>query len=226
MGELVLRRRKVLSLDGADVFEVKLDGEFLMSSLVNDAEIALATIPLRQLGERSCDVLVGGLGLGYTAKAALDHPHTRDVTVVEYMDAVIDWHRRGLVPLGEELVASERCRIVHGDFFQMMGAAQAHGVPSEQYAKYDAILVDIDHSPACLLHPSHARFYEAEGLEEMAARLAPGGVFALWSADAPETGFMDALRCVFAKAVAHDVRFYNALLNEEDSNTIYVCHRD
>ena len=72
LGELILRRREVLSLDRAEVFEVKLDGEFLMSSIVNDAEIALAEFALPLVACDRCDVLVGGLGLGYTAKAALD----------------------------------------------------------------------------------------------------------------------------------------------------------
>lgn len=224
MGELSLRRRRVRSMDGGEVYEVKLGGEFLMSSLVNEAELALATIPLSMLGAREVDVLVGGLGLGYTANAALDHPQTRSVTVVEYMDAVIDWHQQGLVPLGPSLCGDKRCRLLQGDFFELM-VKPAGPSPDGLDASYDAILVDIDHSPACVLHPSHADFYQVDGLQRAAERLPPGGVFALWSADVPEPGFLEALSEAFATATAHEVRFFNPLLNEEDRNTIYVGHR-
>jgi len=88
LGELILRRRCVRSLGGVDVFEVKLAGAFLMSSMVNDAEIALADIALSQVTGHWRDLLVGGLGLGHTAKAALDADHVRSVTVIELLEPV------------------------------------------------------------------------------------------------------------------------------------------
>ncbi len=100
LGELVLRRRSVASLGGADIYEVKLAGEFLMSSLVNDAEIALADVALGLVDDSDRDVLVGGLGLGYTAQAALAADRIRTVTVIELLPSVVQWHEQGIVPLG------------------------------------------------------------------------------------------------------------------------------
>ncbi|HMQ15305.1 MAG TPA: spermidine synthase [Phycisphaerae bacterium] len=207
LGELILRRRQVASLDGVEVFEVKLDGQFLMSSLVNAAEIALATIALESADRAQCeraerDVLVGGLGLGYTAQAALDAPDVRSVTVIEYLARVVGWHQRGLVPLASRLVNNPRCRLIQGDFFEVFDSA-ALGFSSEDEAdtaagalcypeRFHAILVDIDHSPQCLLQPSHAAFYTAGGIKRVANRLHAGGVFALWSAERPEGTFLSA----------------------------------
>ncbi len=221
IGELVLRRRKVLSLDGVDVFEVRLNGQFLMSSLVNDAEIALARTTLSALDLDACDVLVGGLGLGYTVAAALDFENVRSVTVVEYIDRVIDWHRRELVPLADRLTGDPRCRFIRADFF----AAISEENSPLGHEKYHAILVDIDHSPQALLQPSHAEFYSPEGLTRLGTRLQPEGVFALWSADPPEPPFADVLRGVFAHVEVCECRFHNPLLDEDDVNYIMIARR-
>src|SRR5271170_4739034 len=93
LGELILRRRRLIALDGLDVFEVKLGGAFLMSSLFHKVEIALADLGLAAVAAPEQDVVVGGLGLGYTAVAALDHPAVYSLLIVEALDAVIDWHR-------------------------------------------------------------------------------------------------------------------------------------
>jgi spermidine synthase len=100
MGELVLQRRRVLALDGAEAVEVKLNGEYLMSSLFHVAEDELARQGLGVLGGDGWEVVVGGLGLGYTAAAALAFPQVARLVVVEALEPVIDWHRRGLVPNG------------------------------------------------------------------------------------------------------------------------------
>ena len=150
IGELSLRRRRELRL-GVDVLEIKLGEEHLMSSLFTASEIALARLglaPLRDDG--ALDVVVGGLGLGYTAQAVLEHSAVRSLVVVEMLEAVIDWHREGLLPLGPELTADPRCRFVAGDFFAMTGSAS--GFDAEQPGRrFDAILVYIDHSPEALL---------------------------------------------------------------------------
>ena len=102
IGALSLRRRRELKL-GVDVFEIKLGDEFLMSSLFTASEIALARLGLAGLSEPGLDVVVGGLGLGYTAKAVLEHQKVASLLVIEALEAVIDWHTQGLVPLGPEL---------------------------------------------------------------------------------------------------------------------------
>lgn len=226
LGELVLRRRRVLALGGETVWEVKLAGDLLMSSLVNDSERALAGLALAALGGRPADVLIGGLGLGHTVAAALAAPGVRSLTVVELLPAVIEWHRCGLVPLGKELSRDPRCRFVAGDFFALLSSPaglEAPPVPGAALARWDAVLIDIDHTPDSLLHPSHARFYEPAGLRRAAERLRPGGVLALWSADPPAPGFTARLEAAFASARAHPITFFNPLTTEDEVNTVYVA---
>ena len=221
LGDLTLRRRRVLSLGGIDVFEVKLGEAFLMSSLFHEVEVALANLGLAALDAGARDVVVGGLGLGYTAVAALEDAEVRSLVVVDALDAVIDWHRRGLVPLGQKLTADPRCRFLHGDFFAM--ANSEAGFDSGK--KFHAVLLDIDHSPRNLLHPRNAAFYEPAGLRALAAHLHERGVFALWSDDPPDDEFLRSLSEVFATAEAHVVKFANPLLDCESASTVYVARR-
>jgi spermidine synthase len=202
-GELVLRRRRSPAAPEGTLLEVLLDGEYLMSSVVHESERALARLGLDWAHALAGPVLVGGLGLGYTAAEALEltSGSTDPVVVVEALDTVIAWHRERIVPLGERISTDPRCRLVEDDFFERI--ARDEGGP------WRAILVDIDHSPTSLLHPAHAPFYRREGLADAAARLLPGGVFALWSADPiPDELSRDA-RAVFDAAETVPVDFEN-----------------
>ena len=159
--------------------------------------------------------MLGGLGLGYTAAAALDFPGVRSVLVIEALAEVIHWHRHGLVPLGAKLTADPRCRLISGDFFALaLSAGQGfdHDAPGR---RFHAILLDVDHSPRDLLHARHAAFYAPAGLESLAQYLHPGGAFALWSNDPPDAEFLRTLASTFATAQAHVVKFHNPLLNRE-----------
>jgi spermidine synthase len=224
-GDLVLRRRPAPGDPGQSVYEIKLNDEFLMSSLVHGSEALLAQAGLEGLPASGLDVVVGGLGLGHTVAAALDHPGVRDVLVVELLAPVIDWHRRGLVPLGDRLRGDSRCRFVEGDFFAMAGPGGDGFDPEEPARTFDALLVDIDHSPRSLLHPSHAALYRPEGLSRLAERLRPSGAFALWSCDLPDAEFMENLRGVFASTEAREYQFENPSTGEDETNTIYVARR-
>lgn len=221
IGELVLRKRRLLSLEGAEVFEIKLGDSFLMSSLFTEVEVALARLALAELHADQLDVAVGGLGLGYTAHAALEHTAVKSVVVIEALPAVIDWHRRGLVPLGAQLTADPRCRFVQGDFFELATSASLD--PENPGRRFHAILLDIDHSPRSLLDQRHRTFYGAEGLRRAAGHLRPGGVFAMWSDDPPEEEFLEALDDAFADSRAHIVSFHNPLLECDSASTVYVA---
>jgi spermidine synthase len=220
MGAISLRRRRDPAL-GVEVYEVKLDDEFLMSSLFTVAEIELARLALTQLPGTGLDVVVGGLGLGYTARAVLADPRVRTLTVVEALSEVIEWHRGGLLPFAADLTEDPRCRLVHGDFFAMLEGTTGFGVEAPD-RRFHAIVVDIDHSPRHVLHPSHAAFYRPEGLRRLADMLHPDGVFALWSNDPPEPEFTATLAEVFADPEAHVVAFHNPLQGRQSSNTVYV----
>jgi spermidine synthase len=220
MGDISLRRRVEPSL-GIDIYEVKLGEEFLMSSLFTVAEVALADLGLAALAGDGWDVVVGGLGLGYTARAVLADPRVRTLTVVEALAEVIDWQQRGLLPLAAELIGDPRCRLLHGDFFALAAADQGwgDGVPDLLHA----ILVDIDHTPRHVLHPSHAAFYSPDGLRRVARRLHSGGVFALWSDDPPDPDFVAALEEVFVTSTSHVVSFANPITGGHSANTVYVA---
>ena len=226
LGELMLRRRRLQMLDGLEVFEVKLGDSFLMSSLFHDVEVALANLGLAPLaGVDKLDVVVGGLGLGYTAVAALKHPSVQSLLVVEALDAVIDWHNQGLVPLGATLTGDARCRFIQGDFFALAAAPQPGFDPAQPGRRFHAVLLDIDHSPRKLLHPRNAAFYQPAGLRRLAAHLDPGGVFALWSDDPPDAEFLQHLNQVFVNSQAHIVKFHNPLLDCDSASTVYVARK-
>jgi spermidine synthase len=220
IGAVSLRRRREPVTD-TDVFEIKLDEEFLMSSLFTESEVALSRLGLAMLPGSGLDVVVGGLGLGYTALAVLEHASVQSLSVVEMLDAVIDWHRQGLLPLGPQLCADARCRFLHGDFFGLAASAQGFD-PAQPGRLFHAILVDIDHSPAELLDPRSSGFYRPEGLRRVAAHLHPGGVFGLWSNDAPDPAFTARLASIFDEARAEPVTFHNPLQNRPFTQTVYL----
>jgi spermidine synthase len=224
MGVLTLRRRRKPGTD-VDIYEIKLGDEFLMSSAFTAAEIALADIGLATLSGGNLDVVVGGLGLGYTARAVLTQVNVGSLVVIDALPEVIEWHRAGLIPIGRELSADARCRLVHGDFFKMATSAGGNLDPEAPGRRFDAVLVDIDHAPDNLLHPSHAVLYTTAGLRRLAEHLKPGGVFALWSNDPPDDAFTAVMESVFGAVTAHVVAFDNLNADEEVSNTVYVGTR-
>ncbi|WP_309710966.1 spermidine synthase [Pseudolysinimonas sp.] len=217
MGDLFLRRRVEPTL-GVDVYEVKLGDEYLMSSLFTEAEEQLAHLGLAAASGENLSVLVGGLGLGYTAIAALEHPSVGSLVVVDALPAVIDWHERGLLPVSAQLTGDPRTTLVLDDFFDLMRRDRADDAP-----RYDAILLDVDHSPRHSLAPGHADLYTPDGLRHLARHLRDDGVFALWSDDPPDADFMADLDAVFSSTAAHVVAFANPLTGGTSTNTVYVA---
>ena len=217
LGPLCLRRRETLADPRQWVTEVTLNHEFLMSSLHTDSERALATIPLGQHSGSQLRVLVGGLGLGYTAHAALSCDHVSVVEVIEFLPNVISWLQDGLTPLSEELNSDERLHVSEGDVFERLLAP-----PTDQ--RFDAILIDIDHSPEDQLAKKHDQFYQVDGLERAAEHLTPQGLFALWSYD-EHTPLLDAMQQVFAATKAHPIEYYNQHVHESFTDWLYVGRR-
>ncbi len=216
IGELSLRRRVDPTLD-TEVFEVKLGDEYLMSSLFTVAEEELARLGLAAAEDHRLTVLVGGLGLGYTAVTALDDERVASMVVVEALAPVISWHERRLLPVSDRLVGDRRTGFVHGDFFALVAQGALPGQP------YDAVLLDIDHTPRHVLAPSHEPFYSVDGLERLRQQLTPEGVFALWSDDPPDEVFVGTARQVFGECEAHVVEFANPLTGGTSANTVYVA---
>jgi len=222
LGDLILRRRPEPLLQNTDVFEVKLGDEFLMSSLFTEGEKQLAYLGLADLAG-ALDVVVGGLGLGYTAAAALENKNVHSLLVIDKFQEVIDWHLSELVPMGAILSADKRCEMRAGDFFAL---ARTGFDVSNPTRKFDAVLLDIDHSPAHFLDEKNESFYAAEGLNALRHQLKDGGVFALWSNDPADEKFTGHLESVFGAASAHNVEFPNPYTNSIAVNSVYIAHSD
>lgn len=219
MGDICLRRRIVAMLNDLEVFEVTLAEDFLMSSMFHAVEDAVSDLGLAELDDTPCDVVVGGLGLGYTAVAALAHSKVRSLQVIDALEAVIGWHQRGMVPLGAKLTGDPRCRLVHADFFAK--AVSAEGFEPGQL--FHAVLLDIDHSPRNVLHSSHAAFYSTDSLRAMTRHMHPGGVFSMWSDEPPDDDFLSLLKSVFEAVRAEVVTFPNPLLDRDSASTVYIA---
>ncbi|MDZ4805276.1 MAG: spermidine synthase [Candidatus Eisenbacteria bacterium] len=219
LGELSLRRRQSPSIPDEPVYEVKIGNELLMSSTVNASERALARLALEGRPDQSCDVLVGGLGLGYTAATVLEYSSVRSLVVIELLTPVIDWHRRRLVPMAGQLMDDLRCSLVEGDFFKHV----APGSPGHRERLYDIILLDIDHSAESWLHARHREFYTDIGFRGLFDRLRPGGVFGFWSASEPADQLLDIVKGIFPTVQCHEISFTNPHLGVTDANWILIA---
>lgn len=223
LGEISLRRRRIPALGERDIYEVKLGDEFLMSSMFYDAEEALSSLGLAALEGQNLSVVVGGLGLGYTAVKALEDPRIDELLIVEALETVIGWHRDEKVPLGKVLNADARNRYVLGSFFELATQPERGFDPAQAGKQVDAILLDIDHSPSEYLNAANAGFYTRDNLALMAGQIRPGGVFAMWSQNLPDPDFEALLGSVFDTVESHVVAFYNPFQNGESTNSVYVC---
>jgi spermidine synthase len=221
LGELTLRRRIETLLGNKEVFEVKLGEEFLMSSLFTEGEKQLSRLGLAGL-EGELDVVVGGLGLGYTAVAALENKNVRSLLVIDLFQEVIDWHQNKLVPMGSVLSEDARCEMRQGDFFEL--ARTGFDVFDDE-RKFDAVLLDIDHSPEHFLDEKNQSFYGTEGLDALRKQIKEAGVFALWSNDPADRKFVEHLESIFGAATAQTIEFPNPYTNSVSVNSVYVAHK-
>ncbi len=221
IGLIYLSRYRRPSHPDGWVYEVNIDGDLLMSSVSPLSERQLATIAIAaHQGEGPLRILVGGLGLGYTAQAALECPRADTVRVVDSMDFVIQWMQQGLLPLSEQLNADERVELTLSDVY-----ADLLGPASETW---DLILVDVDHSPDMPLDPASLVFYTPQGQARVAEHLAPGGVLAVWSAHDSE-GFASVLSELYPRAWREQIEW--TVENEDDDdmilhNVLFLARKD
>ncbi len=214
IGRMMLRRRRSLALE-RDVFEMTMDGKLMMSDAVVTSELALAQRALARLPERNLRVLIGGLGFGFTVQAALADARVCEVTVIERLAPVIEWHRSGVLPWSEGFITDPRLNVAEGDFFEL--------IAGDADARYDAILIDIDDSPSLLWHRAHAVFYHSTGLEATQKHLRPGGVFGLWCATHPGDTFMATTEKTFAWSELAEIHFQNPCLRQSETNYILLA---
>jgi spermidine synthase len=183
-GEVVLRQRRVRN--GPAVLELRANGIFVMDTAETSTEVALAAEALAAIADPR-DVVIGGLGLGFTLEAVLADPRVEHVTVVEIEEALIGWLRDGTVPHGQALLADRRVKMVNADLAMAVVEARS---------SYDLLLLDVDNGPGYLVHDANGSLYEPEFLRRCRAILNPGGLVAIWSAaEAPELAA--TMRAVF-----------------------------
>lgn len=205
LGTIILRKR---DLPSGVVFELTLDHQFLMSSETADSERALAIRAIEMHGGTNLEVMVGGLGLGCTAMAALA-PNVSRVEVVELLAPVIEWAKRGMT-----CHLDARITVLQDDVY-----ARLRRPPSRTY---DVIVLDVDHSPERRLGNTSDDFYSASSLALVRAHLSEGGVFGVWSyAESP--AFEREMRAAFSEVRVDAVSFTNAVVGGEETNWLYFA---
>ena len=214
LGELCLRRRELLSNPGTIITEITLDHELLMSSYHTASERALAGEALARHEGRDLSVLVGGLGLGYTASEVLQSDRVRLVEVIEFLPQVVGFLRDGLIPLSPSLQGDPRFAVREGDVYATLAAPASR--------RFDLVLIDVDHSPAERLDEASQSFYTEAGLIRAKRHLAPGGILAVWSY-AESSPFVEALRASFRSVETVSVSFLNDLVDEESTDWLFVA---
>jgi len=224
LGDISLRKRTEPRLDNTLIYEVKLGDEFLMSSLFVEAEEQLSKLGLDKLSfnghSEHLSVVVGGLGLGYTALTALQYDNVADLRTIDVMQPVISWHQQGLLPVGDVLASNTKSKLIHGDFFEIATDSQQGILNDEQV---HAILLDIDHSPSHWLNEGNSRFYNVASLSSMRNKIVEGGLFGLWSNEMPDPEFTKLLLQVFRSVDEHVVRFPNPYSGGESVNSVYIA---
>lgn len=216
-GELVLRRGEFASEDSTfegsafedPPFEIIADGMFLMDTRNGESERLMVTAAANLVPRRS-RVLIGGLGVGFALRAALDDANAEEVVVVEREPAVVDWNRAG--PL----------RAVHGDALAdqrvRVATADLHTWLRDNPTRFDVLCLDVDNGPEWTVTESNNALYETAGLDLLASRLNPGGVLAVWSAGNSEC-FTSALRGRF-----DEVRILEVPVPRGEPDIVWLAH--
>ncbi|MFD5249307.1 spermidine synthase [Amycolatopsis sp. NPDC058340] len=181
-GELVLRR-------AGDDFEVIANGVFLMDTRNGESERLLVSVAA-DLVPGKARMLIGGLGVGYSLRAALDHPGVGEIVVVEREPAVIGWNREGpLKDVHDDALSDERATVVEADLVKWLSRTEE---------RFDALCLDIDNGPEWTVTDGNAKLYSDDGLDMLTERLRPGGVLAVWSAESVPS-FAKRLRARFGE---------------------------
>lgn len=164
---LVLRER-------AGVFEIRCNGWDLMSSRAHYSEQCMARMVCETLRADAPRVLIGGLGMGFTLRAALDVlPAAAEIVVAELLPEIIAWNRGVLAPLAGRPLDDPRVRVECADVGDLLHPDS-----------FDAILLDVDNGPDAVMLRRNASLYSVEGLRRLRCALRSGGCLAVWSADA------------------------------------------
>ncbi len=208
-GELVLRRR--IEERTADALELRVNGVFVMDTRQTSSEIELAAAAL-ELVEDPRDVVVAGLGLGFTTQRVLVDRRVERVMVVEVEPALVGWMRDGTVPHGPSVLADKRVHIVDADIVMAV---------REATSTYDLVLLDVDNGPGYLVHDSNSPIYEHDFIASTLRIINPGGALVVWSAN-PARELEAVMEQVFGNCTVHR---YDVLLQERPEEYLLYLSR-
>jgi spermidine synthase len=211
-GEIVLRGAGAAS--GATTYELVVNGVFLMSTDDGLSERRLAAESLSRLPASSrCAVLIGGLGLGLTLRAALDDPRVYHVHVVELVPEVVRWNQTILAPANNSAVADPRVTVEVGDVHDALG-----GPPRA----FDAVLLDVDNGPTAIARPDNAALYDQRSMLAMRRLLCRPGVLGVWS-DKPAPEFRAELAEIYDAVDEISVDSGSAAIRRVGPDIIYCA---
>ena len=195
---------EALSPDGTRLELVEHDGEYiikaddlpLMSTRMHFSEIELARLVCNRL-KPGAKVMIGGLGLGYTLRAALDHlPKDGTAVQVELVPEVVEWNKGPLAPFAEHPLDDKRSELVQGDVSKVLREARN---------EYDSIMLDVDNGPTALVNERNSWLYTDTGLQAIRSALKNGGRVAIWSAD-DEPRFVSRMKRNGFRAEKHQIQ--------------------
>jgi spermidine synthase len=201
-GELVLRRR------GAG-FEIISNGVFLMDTSDGRSERLLveAALDIAAAGRR---ILIGGLGVGLSLRAALDDPRTETVVVAEIEPAVVDWNRSYLAGVSDHALDDPRVEVLISDILDLL---------RDDASSYDAICLDVDNGPGWTVTDANAALYSDTGTSLLVSRLHVGGALSVWGA-APDPSYQAIL-----SRHLDDVRVLGVEVARGDPDVVWVGRR-
>ncbi|HEU4512590.1 MAG TPA: hypothetical protein VFR87_05750 [Nocardioidaceae bacterium] len=212
-GEIVLRERRDAESgpNAPTILELRVNGVFVMDTQETSSEKGLASTALKQV-ESPRNVVIGGLGLGFTMHEVLADKRVEKLVVVEIEDALVQWMRDGTVPHGPSYLADERVTVMTAD----IRTAMAEATP----AAYDLILLDVDNGPGFLVYEENEEIYQGEFLAQLKNALRPGGVAVVWSA-AESPRLQAEMQDVFGNAAA--IPFEVTLQSRDEQYWIYLA---
>lgn len=215
-GEIVLRRRvdPQAPAEAPAVLELRVNGVFVMDTVETTSEVALAEAAL-EASARPARVLVGGLGLGFTARGVLDDQRVERLVVVEIEEALVQWFRDGTVPHGQAFLADARASVAIADVQQVLAEAGP--------GSFDLVLLDVDNGPDFLVFDSNAAIYESRSLQRVLLALDDRGVLAVWSST-QSPRLEDTIRRVFGSCTSRPCPV--VLQGREDVFWLYTAKKE
>ncbi|MFD1175727.1 spermine/spermidine synthase [Paenibacillus puldeungensis] len=186
-GEIQLQQR-------GQYYEIISNGTFLMATYNGESERLLVRSALQHVDKPS-QVLVGGLGVGFSLQEALRDPRVKEVTVVEIEPKVVEWNRTVLASVSDYALANPRTKLVQADLVAWI---------RETKQSFDLICLDIDNGPDWKVYDGNASLYDDKGLHVLKSRLNPNGCITFWSAT-PSPDFAGLLKTHFGNVEIQEI---------------------